>query len=87
MVEERECEKNELRMSVVGCRLLGLDLVPRSDVHYEQVDVDTASTMDLYNIHSQSAQNIEEATVSCGAGAGGGREERDSRQTGRERAT
>ena len=45
-------------------RLLGLDLVPRSDDSYEQVDVDKESTIDLYNIHSQSAQNIEEASVS-----------------------
>ena len=47
-------------------RLLGLDLVPRAEDTYEQVDVDKESTIDLYNIHNQSAQNIEEASVSCG---------------------
>ena len=50
--------------SFVTFRLLGLDLVPRSDESYEQVDVDKESTIDLFNIHSQSAQNIEEASVS-----------------------
>ena len=39
--------------------------MPRAEDTYEQVDVDKESTIDLYNIHNQSAQNIEEASVSC----------------------